>query len=64
MANVNVRRLASQAAGVAWRVDMVRNDPAVITAAKDAWVDTRKARQSTGVLTRAVGATWVRSGHC
>ena len=61
MARININEFSGQAGGVAYRVNQVRTDPAVVKAAQDAWADVRDASRSCTVLGREVNASWQRS---
>ncbi|MEO7235255.1 MAG: hypothetical protein ABIW80_07760 [Lapillicoccus sp.] len=61
MARININEFSGQAGGVAYRVNQVRTDPAVVKAAQDAWSDVRDASRSCSVLARETNAAWQRS---
>lgn len=61
MAWININEFSGQAGGVAYRVNQVRTDPAVVKAAQDAWTDVKDARRSCSVLAREANASWQRS---
>jgi hypothetical protein len=61
MARININEFSGQAGGMAYRVNQVRTDPAVVKAAQDAWGDVRNASRSCSALAREVNTSWQRS---
>ena len=55
--------IASHMADVANRLDVVRQDPAVVKASKQAWSDTKQASKSVVDLAVEVNTAWRRSGR-
>lgn len=62
MAHVNKYKLAAQATDVGLRINEVRQDPAVIKAARQAATDTAQAVRSIGTLAAEVRGSWRRTG--
>jgi hypothetical protein len=64
MAHINTAvLLAQQAAIVAARANFVRQDPAVVKAAKQARVDFAQAGRSANTLVQETRASWRRSAR-
>jgi hypothetical protein len=61
MARVNTAVLIAQAASVADRANFVRQDPAVVKAAKQARADVAQAGRSANTLLQEARASWQRS---
>jgi hypothetical protein len=62
MARINTAVLIAQAAVVAAdRANFVRQDPAVVKAAKQAWADFAQAGRSASTLLQETHASWQRS---
>lgn len=61
MARININEFSGRAGGMAYRVNQVRTDPAVVKAAQDAWGDVRNASRSCSVLAKEVNTSWQRS---
>lgn len=63
MSHINTTRLIAEATHLAYRADYVRQDPAVIKAAKTAVRDISQAARSTVDLAQEVSQSWMRSGQ-
>lgn len=63
MSHVNTTRLIAEATHLVYRADYVRQDPAVIKAAKTAASDISQAARSTVDLAQEISASWMRSGQ-
>lgn len=63
MAHVNTAVLVTQAAIVADRANLVRQDPAVVKASKQARADVAQAARSTHMLLQEARASWQRSNQ-
>jgi hypothetical protein len=61
MARINLNEFGGQAGGLAYRVNQVRTDPAVVAAAREALHDVKVASRSCSVLGREATASWQRS---
>lgn len=61
MARINTAVLVAQAAVVADRANFVRQDPAVVKAAKQALADVAQAGRSTTTLIQESRSAWQRS---
>jgi hypothetical protein len=61
MARIDTAKLILQATDVADRAYYVRQDPAVIKAAREAWADLAQARRSSSRLVMEAGSAWRRA---
>jgi hypothetical protein len=60
MGRIQTAKLAYDVAGAVYRANLVRQDPAVVKAAKQARDDWRQAGRSTAELGREVQSAWQR----
>jgi hypothetical protein len=60
---MKVGKLASEMADDAYRLNVVRQDPAVVKAAKQALTDTRQASKSIVELGMEINSAWKRAGR-
>ncbi len=63
MGRINTALLIAEAVGAADRANLVRQDPAVVKAAKQALADTVQAGRSTTALILETRAAWRRSAR-
>ncbi|WP_319436177.1 hypothetical protein [Mycobacterium sp. RTGN5] len=63
MARINTATLIAQAAIVGDRANFVRQDPAVVKAAKQALADFMQAGRSANTLFQETSAAWQRSAR-
>jgi hypothetical protein len=63
MARINTAVLIAQAASVADHANFVRQDPAVVKAAKQALADFAQAGRSANTLLQETRASWQRYGR-
>ena len=60
---LKIAALVSEMTDAAHRLNVVRQDPAVVKAAKQAWSDTKEASRSVAKLGIEVNLAWRRAGR-